>query len=108
MARSLVPPPRIASGSRPRAWSLLTQEAASYDAASWVSKLHARGREPLAILGGGTSDRAIKLAFALRKTYDQPALPAAATWSDPRSPVFLITTATAEETNKSKQSVIGI
>jgi hypothetical protein len=70
-----------------------------HDAASWVGKLHARGREPLAIIGGGTSDRAIKLAFVLRNTYGT---------SDPRSPVFLITTATAEETNKSKQSVIGI
>ncbi len=79
-----------------------------HDAASWVAKLHARGREPLAIIGGGTSDRAIKLAFALRRTYDKPALPAPVEWSDPRSPVFLITTATSEETNKSKKSVIGV
>ena len=94
------------SGSKLRLrWYKISGE---HDAASWVAKLHGRGREPLAIIGGGTSDRAIKLAFALRRTYDQPAPPAPVTWSDPRSPVFLITTATAEETKKSKQSVIGV
>ena len=60
-----------------------------HDAASWVRKLQARGRPPLAIIGGGTSDRAVRLARALQETY--PNIEAAA-------PVFLITTATAENT----------
>ncbi len=60
-----------------------------HDAASWVRKLHQRGRPPLAILGGATSDRALRLANALNETYPT---------TDEPAPVFLITTATAENT----------
>ena len=52
-------------------------------------KLHARKRPPLAIIGGATSDRAVRLASALAALHPAPADPA---------PVFLITTATAEKT----------
>ncbi|MBI3821107.1 MAG: hypothetical protein HY289_00330, partial [Planctomycetes bacterium] len=75
-------------------WYKITGE---HDAASWVAKLHARKHEPLAIIGGGTSDRALKLAYTLKKTYgedpDQPA------------PAFLITTATAEKTTSGKSLI---
>ena len=59
-----------------------------HDADSWVRKLNARARPPLAVIGGGTSDRAVRLAGALQLTYPQPEQP---------SPVLLITTATAEK-----------
>jgi hypothetical protein len=62
-----------------------------HDAASWVHKLQARARAPLAIVGGGTSDRAVRLARKLQDAYPDPAQP---------SPVLLITTATAEKTRK--------
>jgi hypothetical protein len=74
-----------------------------HDAASWVKKLSERKPAPLAILGGGTSDRAIKLAEALRDTHDA----GHADEFNPASPVFAITTATAEET-RAKQSLLGI
>ena len=64
-----------------------------HDAASWIRKLQARGRPPLAIIGGGTSDRAVRLARKLQDAYPEPEQP---------SPVLLITTATAEKTNKGK------
>jgi hypothetical protein len=70
-----------------------------HDAESWVKKLHARGRQPLAIIGGGTSDRAIKLAARLRDTYPDPTVP---------SPILLMTTATAEETKTKRLSVINL
>lgn len=62
-----------------------------HDAGSWVRKLRAREHPPLAILGGGTSDRAVRLARALQKTYPDP---------EESSPVLLITTATADRTAK--------
>jgi hypothetical protein len=74
-----------------------------HDAASWVKKLRGRARPPLAVIGGATSDRAIKLAYELRNAYDGPD----ALETNPVSPVYLITTATAEET-RSKKPVMGI
>ncbi len=68
-----------------------------HDAASWVRKLNARPRPPLAIIGGGTSDRAVRLARALNTMYPDPVRP---------SPVFIITTATAEKTAED-QPLIG-
>ena len=65
-----------------------------HDTASWIKKLHARPRQPLAILGGGTSERAAKLAGALKRAYDAPVHPESA------SPLLLLTTATAELTAK--------
>jgi hypothetical protein len=71
--------------------------SAENDAASWVRKLRARSCQPLAVLGGGTSDRAVKLAYTLRKTYgDNPAQPA---------PVLLLTTATSEKTTSGKSLI---
>ena len=64
-----------------------------HDAGSWVQKLKARGRSPLAVIGGGTSDRAVKLAARLRDNYTDLAAPA---------PLLLLTTATSEETKKGK------
>ncbi|MSQ96737.1 MAG: hypothetical protein EXR98_19585 [Gemmataceae bacterium] len=60
-----------------------------HDAASWIRKLNARAHPPLAIVGGATSDRALRVARALQATYPDPDQPA---------PMFLITTATAEKT----------
>ncbi len=54
----------------------------------WIDKLRARPRPPLAIAGGGTSDRAFRLARLLLRA-------SAAGWSGP-PPLLLITTATAE------------
>ncbi|MBM3997306.1 MAG: hypothetical protein FJ303_24630 [Planctomycetes bacterium] len=68
------------------------------EASSWVAKLHARSRPPLAIIGGGTSGRAVKLADVLARTYPDPSQ---------TSPVFLITTATSERTT-SGRSLIDI
>ncbi len=71
--------------------------SAENEAAGWVRKLRARSRQPLAVLGGGTSDRAVKLAYTLRKTYgDNPAQPA---------PVLLLTTATSEKTTSGKSLI---
>lgn len=69
-----------------------------HDEASWVKKLHARKRQPLAIIGGGTSNRAVRLARALQRTYDDSPKP---------GPTLLITTATAEKTGKGNM-LIGI
>src|SRR5882724_4497808 len=55
---------------------------------AWVDKLRGRKRPPLAIVGGGTSDRAFALAHALVKAQS-------AGWMG-KAPLFLITTATAE------------
>jgi hypothetical protein len=68
-----------------------------HDAASWISKLQARKRQPLAIIGGSTSDRAAKLAYTLKKYFGDDAAQA--------SPVFLITTATSEKTAKLKSLI---
>jgi hypothetical protein len=75
-------------------WYKITGE---HEVASWVRKLRERPRQPLAIVGGSTSERAIKLARRLQDTYPDPEQP---------SPVLLITTATAEKTRKGN-SLIG-
>ena len=74
-------------------WYKITGEHSSD---SWVGKLQKRGRPPLAIIGGATSDRAVKLGRALQAAYPDPAQP---------SPVFLITTATADRTGKDEPLV---
>lgn len=71
-------------------WYKITGE---HDAASWIRKLQARKRAPLAMIGGATSDRAVRLAQALQAAYPNPEHP---------SPVFLITTATSEKTADEK------
>ena len=71
-------------------WYKITGE---HDAASWIRKLQGRKRPPLAILGGATSDRAVRMAQALQATYPNAGQP---------SPVFLITTATSEKTAEDK------
>lgn len=53
-----------------------------------VEQLRRRGRPPIAVLGGGTSGRAIRLARSLTEAADKG-------W-DGTPPIFLITTATAE------------
>lgn len=85
LSMSATPPQRL----RLR-WYKISGE---HDAASWIRKLNARARPPLAIIGGATSDRAVRLARALQATYPEPDRP---------SPVFLITTATAEKTAEEK------
>jgi hypothetical protein len=75
-----------------------------HDAPSWVQKLHDRNPQPLAVIGGATSDRAIKLAYALRNIYDGRAPKVEPNMS---APVYVITTATAEDT-RSKKPVMGV
>jgi hypothetical protein len=53
----------------------------------WLGKLVDRGRPPLAVIGGDTSDRALDQASALRGLRSQ--------WPGP-APLYFITTATAE------------
>jgi hypothetical protein len=57
------------------------------DTAGWIEQLAARGRPPLAILGGENSDRALNTARILRDYRGK--------WHGP-DPLFLITTATAD------------
>lgn len=58
------------------------------DARARVEQLRRRGRPPIAVLGGGTSGRAIRLALALNEAVTQG-------WNG-TPPIFLMTTATAE------------
>jgi hypothetical protein len=54
---------------------------------AWLDKLISRQRPPLAIVGGDTSDRAVRMARTLQEYVDA--------WGKP-APLFLITTATAD------------
>jgi len=65
-------------------WYKLTNDAT---AARWVQALAERGPAPLAVIGGGSTDRAVDLARAME---DQQS------WRGDR-PLLLITTATADE-----------
>ncbi len=67
-----------------------------HSAASWIDKLHARNRPPLAVIGGGTSDRAVALARALQESYPD---------AEAAGPVFLITTATAENSDEDRKLI---
>ena len=85
-----VPEIRFAFQSSPKQslrlrWYKISGE---HSAESWIEKLHARGRMPLAIIGGGTSDRALILGKTLQERFPEPNQP---------SPILLITTATAEK-----------
>jgi hypothetical protein len=55
--------------------------------AAWIQKLQERGRPPLALIGGETTDRALALARTLQSARDL--------WKGP-APLFLLTSATAE------------
>ena len=88
----------FANAPAQKLWLRWYKISGEHDAASWVKKLHDRSRPPLAVIGGATSDRAIKLAYALKQIYDNPEQPA---------PVYIITTATAEET-RAKTPLIGV
>lgn len=70
-------------------WYKLTTEAT---ADRWVAALAARDRSPLAVIGGGSSDRALDLARALDRRKQ---------WPGDR-PLLLITTATADEVSVEK------
>jgi hypothetical protein len=77
-------------------WYKITGE---HHAKAWVAKLRERPRQPLAIVGGGTTERATKLAKTLKKTYgDDPAQP---------TPVLIFTTATSENATF-KESLIRV
>jgi hypothetical protein len=65
-------------------WYKLTGENPSR---RWFDKLIERGRPPLAVIGGDTSDRSLSQARALQEVRGQ--------WSGP-APLYCITTATAE------------
>jgi hypothetical protein len=82
----------FANGSGPKLRLRWYKISGEHNAAAWVAKLRERGRPPLAVIGGGTSDRAVRLARRLQDNYPDPELP---------SPVLLITTATAEKTKRS-------
>ncbi len=94
-----VPEIRFAFESSPQQWLRLRwyKISAEHSVESWVEKLHARGRMPLAIIGGATSDRAVRLAKKLQETFPDPKL---------ASPILLITTATAEKTSADGQLLI--
>lgn len=66
-------------------WYKLSKEATTTD---WVEALAARRPAPLAIIGGGSTDRALQLARAMNKQ---------TTWRGPR-PALFVTTATAVDT----------
>ena len=76
-----------AGPTAPKLWVRWYKLSGDNDSRQWVANLKARGRPPLAIVGGDTSDRALALAEALRETRDQ--------WPGP-APLLLITTATAD------------
>lgn len=65
-------------------WYKLTGENT---AAGWVEKLMQRGQPPLAVIGGETTDRALKMAQALKDARGK--------WGG-ADPLFLISTATAD------------
>jgi hypothetical protein len=81
----------LADGSGPRLRLRWYKISGEHNAEAWVRKLRERGRPPLAVIGGGTSDRAVRLARRLQDYYPDP---------DEPSPVLLITTATAEKTKR--------
>lgn len=65
-------------------WYKITSEVTT---AHWIRSLSERNPAPLAIIGGGSSDRALELAHSLEKQTQ---------WHGDR-PVLLLTTATADE-----------
>ena len=65
-------------------WYKLTRDARTAD---WVAALAARNPAPLAVIGGGSTDRAEELARAMNGRTE---------WAGPR-PALFITTATADE-----------
>ena len=72
-----------------RLWVRWYKISGEVDGPTWVGKLRARARPPLAVVGGGTSGRAQKLATALEDARGKG-------WTGD-APLFLITTATAED-----------
>ncbi|MFN4259851.1 MAG: hypothetical protein ACK4RK_11175 [Gemmataceae bacterium] len=67
-----------------RWYKLTSQTPATY----WLDKLARRDPPPLAMLGGGSSDRALELANALAEHDD---------WGEYPAPLLLLTTATADQ-----------
>jgi hypothetical protein len=71
----------------PRLWLRWYKVSSEAHSQSWVEKLSRRPPTPLAVIGGDTSDRALRLGRLLRDARNQ--------WTGP-APLFLITTATAD------------
>lgn len=84
---SAVPSVRIRMGGQDRSlwlrWYKLTGQRSIH---AWLEALLARQPPPVAVIGGGSSDRAAELAFALGKL----------SGADANGPLFCITTATSD------------
>jgi hypothetical protein len=68
-------------------WIRWYKVSSAIDAPEWVTRLARRDPPPLAVIGGDSSDRALRLARALEDVREQ--------WRG-AAPLFLITTATAD------------
>jgi hypothetical protein len=80
----------------PRLWLRWYKSSSDAKPRSWIDKLARRGTPPLAVIGGDTSDRALRLASLLNEFRDR--------WPGP-APVFLITNATADRYDPDKNPV---
>jgi hypothetical protein len=76
-----------AGDASPRLWLRWYKVSGEAHSQSWIEKLTRRPTPPLAVIGGATSDRALRLARLLRDVRER--------WPG-HAPLFLITTATAD------------
>src|SRR5262249_19468540 len=77
-------------GRAPRLWVRWYKLSSTLKADSWLKELAKRSPPPLAVVGGDISDRAVSQGESLRRLRGQ--------WRG-RDPLFLITTATADQYN---------
>ena len=78
---------QVGERDSPRLWLRWYKASADAKSRSWIEKLTRRGTPPLAVIGGDTSDRALRLGRLLHEFRGH--------WPGP-APVFLITNATAD------------
>jgi hypothetical protein len=90
----------FAEAPRRKLWLRWYKLSGDNSAEMWVEKLRARSRPPLAIVGGGSSDRAFQLAQTLVQART-------AGWSG-KPPLLLITTATAEADRPLEPGTTGV
>lgn len=85
-----VPQVRLGVGTGGKLWIRWYKLTSDLPVEKWVERLARRDPAPLALIGGGSSDRARDLALALAKQTEQTGWHGAA-------PLLLITTATADQ-----------
>lgn len=78
----------LEGGAQPTLWVRWYKLSSEMNAQDWIDRLAQRQPPPLAILGGDTSDRAVALGRALAARADA--------WQG-KPPLFLISTATADQ-----------